>query len=270
MKHLFYVISIVIGLISPSAFAAKYYFTQPMFIPSLTRFGFSSGGVAVSGLDYGNANVSTTSVPKSVTVTYNGIEPVVVPPTAISTPTNWAVQNNTCAGTTLGGSNTTCSFGVAFTPKSAGPISENLTVTLPGFATKTIPLTGTGVSPITSLNGYGSIIASPLRGGSVNDPFDDNDLTDWTAFYVSGQYIGRQFPQLTTITEVRAYANTPVTWTINANTPTGWVVLGSRTGTGEIKLTGLNVQATAVIVTNGYPWNDVWFSVGTLNIKGIQ
>lgn len=270
MKKFQYLIAMALGLMSSQAFAAKYYFTQPMFIPAITRFAITSGAAEVSGFDYGSANVGTTSTAKPVSVTYNGVESITLPANVVSTPTNWTIQNNTCAGATLGSAKTTCTFNVAFTPKSAGALSESISLNLPGFSTKPITLTGTGVSPIVSLNSYGSIISSPLRGGSINDPFDGNDNTFWTAFYVAGEYIGRQFAKPVTITAVRAYASTPVNWQINVNTPTGWVTLGSRSGTGAISLTGLNVTATAIVVTNNYPWNDVWFSVGTLDIQGIQ
>lgn len=275
MKKINYLMAMALSLTAMQASAAKYYFTQPMFIPAITRFAITSGAAEVSGFDYGSANVGTTSTAKSVTVTYNGVESITLPANVVSTPTNWTIQSNTCAGATLGPAKTTCTFNVAFTPKSAGALSESVSLNLPGFTTKPIALTGTGVSPIVSLNDHGSIITSPfatLRGGagSIYNPFDGNDNTVWTAFYVAGEYIGRQFAKPVTVTAVRAYANTPVNWQIKANTPTGWVTLGSRSGTGAITLTGLNVTATAIVVTNNYPWNDVWFSVGTLDIQGIQ
>ena len=120
-----------------------------------------SGSALPSPLAFGNMQVATTSVAKTVTVTNTGLGSLTFNSAAISgtNPADFAIKTNNCTGkvldpASLAGGTSTCTIDVTFTPSALLGRSAILTLS-DGAGTMTVSqivsLTGTGVLPSASL-----------------------------------------------------------------------------------------------------------------------
>lgn len=137
----------------------KYFVTQTV---ALSGMGVPPSGSALpSPLAFGNMQVATTSVAKTVTVTNTGLGSLTFNSAAISgtNPADFAIKTNNCTGkvldpASLAGGISTCTIDVTFTPSALLGRSAILTLS-DGAGTiavsQRVSLTGRGVLPSASL-----------------------------------------------------------------------------------------------------------------------
>jgi Abnormal spindle-like microcephaly-assoc'd, ASPM-SPD-2-Hydin/Cep192 domain 4/HYDIN/CFA65/VesB-like, Ig-like domain len=124
-------------------------------------------GVSPASLAFGSQNINTSSAAKVLTLSNNQSTAAAI---GITLPTGYS-QTNTC--TTSLAANTSCTISVVFAPTTAASANGNMTITA-GSTTLTVPITGTGVAPISLTP---SSVFSPIPMGAteaVNYIFRDN------------------------------------------------------------------------------------------------
>src|SRR5438309_4683389 len=98
-------------------------------VSGITAAGAAIGPVTFSpaGLDFGSADVGTTSSEQTIDVTNSGTDPLVISSVDIGGINPGSFQiSSPCSGTLAAGS--TCTIGVQFAPKSAGSLAAKLDI----------------------------------------------------------------------------------------------------------------------------------------------
>lgn len=128
-----------------------------------TGVGLSGTSLSLTGINFGNQSVNTTSAPTAVTLTNDNTTSLTVSSVAVA---GTFAQTNNCVGTIA--AKGTCTVNITFTPTAAGPVPGTLTITdNDTTGTQTIPLTGMGINlnPSVSTMNFGSVAI-----GSVSAP----------------------------------------------------------------------------------------------------
>jgi hypothetical protein len=131
-------------------------------VAALMGFGGAPGDLTLtpSSLSFGTVVDGDTSAPQSVTAANNGALPVSLGTAAVNA-AGYQISGDTCLATLAAGA--TCSFQVAFTPASPGPVQAVLSY--PGQysgSPATVQLAGSGVRPAAV-----TFSPSPIAFGSV-------------------------------------------------------------------------------------------------------
>jgi 6-phosphogluconolactonase (cycloisomerase 2 family) len=98
-------------------------------------------------LSFTNQVTGTTSATRALTLTNNGTSALTI--AKVSASGDYG-ETDTCAGKSIPGSGGTCTINVTFAPTATGTITGIITVTDPAATSpQVVPLTGTGVNPLT-------------------------------------------------------------------------------------------------------------------------
>ncbi len=124
-------------------------------------------GATPSSIDFGTTAVNTTSVTQSVSISNNGLAPLIVSAVMItgSDAGDFVVLGETCSSQTTASAGT-CNVSVAFAPHAAGNKNASLTISSddPRTPILVIPVSGTGTIPQFTLSvtktGNGTVSSS--------------------------------------------------------------------------------------------------------------
>ena len=222
---------------------------------TMTGTGLSrtDGRLRPSSLAFGEQGVTTSSPPKTVTLTSLGPDPLGHISVAVSP--NFAIAADGCSGATVAVGRT-CTIGVSFAPTTTGPLNGQLTVTDDGRSTpQTIGLTGIGsllaVTIDPSIADFGTRLLGTTSGAST----------------VTMSNVGSASAQLGTVT-ISGVNGTD--FAISANACSGALLApstscsvgikftpgaaGSRTGVLNFPVTGRSIPLTVLLTGSGqYP-----------------
>lgn len=131
--------------------------------------GTPPGSLTISGTaEFGTVAVGTTSASKILTVTNPGGSDTAVLTVTLSDTTNYVKGADSCSGAALGAGKT-CTIAVAFKPASSGSKPASLSVSAPGAAAATAPLTGIGLGKAVlalapSTLDFGGVVVNAVSG----------------------------------------------------------------------------------------------------------
>jgi lysophospholipase L1-like esterase len=120
--------------------------------------------VSPSSLSFGDQPVSTTSAPRSVSVSNSGRANLSITGIAVTGGAGQFATTSTCPGTLAPGAG--CTINVTFTPASSGSVSANLVITsnASNSPTATVPLSGNGTAAVAAVHRVEGAGDSIMRG----------------------------------------------------------------------------------------------------------
>ena len=203
-----------------------------------------------SSLTFGSTVVGTTAAAKSVTLTNTGTSSLNI--TGVTTSGDFALDpSTTCSISNPVTASGTCAIAIDFSPILSG-LRSGLVVLNTNAGIYTITLTGTGSTPVVSLNSTNLIFGSQTVGTtsgaeSVTVTNDGTSPVSFASFSISGDFAvdgGTTTCSASNPLSAGSSCDLGVTFTPTAaSSRTGTLTIGSNVGTSNVSLAGTGTLA---------------------------